>query len=498
MITIGRGKPVFVFINAATFTPSRVRCSESPHQHLGMRGLLQQAGYTVHIIDPNAEELDVDSTVREALSFGPTAIGLTILSSRGNYGLFGQQLLSSLPPNVPVVGGGPTFYSPIYQKALLEQNRPPDFVVVNEGEAGMRALIAADFNRHTLLQSREPGVTIAEEGQSLVLTNVQRDALDTLSFLRPASWKRYKTISLDAQRGCPGVCVFCETKSRLPFYKSPDMVVAELEYIRQALGKNDYSFRGPDFPSDPQQATAIVKAIVKANLPKSHFLFYARVDTLSAALALEPATWGEFIARHDVNVIIGYESANPARLLRLGKYKPRDKSAALEHLSKLSWVFSNFPLLKATIDWILIDYGSELVEILFDLLVMRGLLLNFIHQLKLNNTLVFNPLLINPGARTRQSADYFDNLDPAIKSFLTQVHLKYGRISSWHFSGDEDYTQYVCEALLGAIQTILNINSAQGGDNCELLRQVDLIAKNIPTAECYIAIGKGLKRSRVS
>ncbi len=180
------------------------------------------------------------------------------------------------------------------------------FVVVGEAEGVVAELVAA------LERGDEGGFFECSEKPDLARTPFPRYDL-----IRMAD---YVSLALQTSRGCPYQCDFCDVirlLGRVPRYKRPEQVVAELEGLYR-LG-----YRGSIFISDDnligsrRHAQDILRAIMDWNLPRGEPFGF--VTQASMDLGTDPEMIDLMTAANVGTVFIGIETPDEAALKRSGK-----------------------------------------------------------------------------------------------------------------------------------------------------------------------------------
>ncbi len=144
-----------------------------------------------------------------------------------------------------VVAGGP--YPTSLPEAVLEAGC--DFVVRGEGENTIPLLLEA-------MRHEKTGIIENDEKPDLTTSPIPRFDLLRLN--------DYATITIQTSRGCPFDCEFCDVVNlfgRIPRYKTPKQVIAELETLYR-LGARDSVFICDDnFIGSKKHARALLQEL---------------------------------------------------------------------------------------------------------------------------------------------------------------------------------------------------------------------------------------------
>lgn len=184
---------------------------------------------------------------------------------------------------IPIVVGG------VHPTVLPEQtlaNPLIDIIVMGEGERTLQELSLALLGKGYLADIK--GLAYTDGGELRI--NPPRDFLDinSLDYRLPyellgLDFKQLSNMSIHTSRGCPyrcGFCystIYCKRKYRA---KNADLVVAELEYVRNKFGIRNLGFGAEDeFFIDTKRVAAICEKIIEKNLDITWSSF-CRFDSL--------------------------------------------------------------------------------------------------------------------------------------------------------------------------------------------------------------------------
>lgn len=349
--------------------PGRIGLSQAsgePAQLFALARVLNQHNYETVVLDAYGEP--DPGQLRACLEkFAARAVGVTTydVSSSVNY-------LKKTNFAFDILGGVGTTQNP----SLFIDWFHPKIVVRGEGETPLGFLAQNDFSL-SLLPGSSDGlpIDITRIGETFVLRARQALSLADLPFDRPFPENMYDSYWIDAQRGCFGECRFCGGEKEQPVrYRSPQSVADEVAYLSarsQIIRINTF---GPDFTAQPRKATDIIRALVDQGMAEKLFSFTVRPDTLYRSLLNDPVAWKEFMIKNIVIFIIGFESAVPAKLVKLKKQLGPDNMAA--HLDRILLLADHCPCL-IQLSWVLFTPESTPAELLVDLTIMRTILAKF-------------------------------------------------------------------------------------------------------------------------
>ncbi len=194
---------------------------------------------------------DLKKTVEE---YKPDLIGINFVED--TYKL-GMSLLHSIEQyDIPVIAGG--VYVNFFTEDLLKQDCI-DMLCLGEGEEALVELCEAMANgkdytkiKNLLVKTKDGGVV-----RNLIRDLVNLDRLPPLDFdifeprrlCRPMQGKIFRMLHVEAQRGCPFDCTYCEAPAIRKFYKdsgyntyfrqkSPRVLVDEMRQLAEKYKPN--------------------------------------------------------------------------------------------------------------------------------------------------------------------------------------------------------------------------------------------------------------------
>lgn len=313
---------------------------------------LGKFGYDVAIDHPFLPSGDLKKNIREILERErPDAIGIGIrnldtamaVESFGDYEGPGIRTFYFLPeirrmvgiirkiqPDVPLIAGGGAFTispGPMLKELDIE------YGIVGEGEEPLRMFLEAWPETRKI--SLVPGLARRVNGECEVNPKPVPNRMNGGAITRDPTFNHaFETagIPVRVKRGCDRNCSFCvepAIEGRKFFYRDPDDVADELEFIAESHGNTglifftDTEFNIPDL----EYGKALLREIIRRGLP-DHFRFSSQFipapfDDSFAAL----------LAEANFSVILTCDSFSDAVLEKNNApYRERDISGALELL----------------------------------------------------------------------------------------------------------------------------------------------------------------------
>ncbi len=257
----------------------------------------------------------------------PDVVAMSIMTFNLLDALETSRVLKAEFPNLKICLGGP--HVNLYPRETL--NLPEvDFVVFGEGEKIFTRLMQA-------LEEQGPasprlgainGLGWKQDGTAVV-NPPETELLDLDELPHPARHlvdvTRYQHIikegrqffTLQATRGCPAACTFCDIRKTKFRERSPENVVAEIEQLIE-MGLDDLFFVDDTITINKKFVMRLSQLIVERGL-KFHFKISARVDTVTPELLAALKRAGCY------RIHYGIESATERHLNYLEKGQNRAK-----------------------------------------------------------------------------------------------------------------------------------------------------------------------------
>jgi radical SAM superfamily enzyme YgiQ (UPF0313 family) len=290
---------------------------------------LRNKGFSVAIIDANAENISPDETAEKIRNINPLLSAVIVYGSQPsastqNMTIAGR-ILESIKNNTDSkVAIGGLHPSALPKKTLEEES--VDFVIEGEGPYTLVPLLNA-LKHGESDYSSVPGLWYYENG--LVKSNPRAELIKNLDeFMPVAAWdllpmEKYRAHNwhcfddlehrmpygaVYTSLGCPYSCTFCCINA--PFgkpgirYRSPELVVKEIEVLVKDYGIKNIKIVDELFILNESHYMKIVDLLTERGYDLNIWA-YARVDTLKIENL-------EKIKKAGINwLALGIESANP-------------------------------------------------------------------------------------------------------------------------------------------------------------------------------------------
>jgi len=275
----------------------------------------RQAGYSVALLDAQAEDRSWEQTIRQCRTLSPSVIGLGGCSPMlGEFEIACRRLR---PCTGSIVVGGPIASADSVD--LLTYMGDVDAVVVGEAEHTIAPLLA--WLAHGGEGPPPPGIATRDHEPTTPdrvrdlddLPPPSRDLLPRGRYRYPIATRAAVTTAITS-RGCSHRCIFCDKRvsGSVPRLHSSARVVDDLADIVATERAGYVVFFDDEFTVDPQRVGDICEGILTRGLDL-HWKCEARAEPLDPALlALMRRAGCRAVA-------MGVESALPASLRWLRK-----------------------------------------------------------------------------------------------------------------------------------------------------------------------------------
>ena len=284
-------------------------------------------GNTPVFIDCPPEGINEQELTRRVRKIQPDMVAMSIMTFNLLDALHTAGVLKQEHPNIKICLGGP--HVNLYPKETLDQPNI-DYVVFGEGEKIFTQLITAlekDISEPQFLQAikglgwKKNGISIINPAQTELLD------LDELPF--PARHlvdvSKYQHIigegrqffTIQATRGCPAACTFCDIRQTKFRCRSPKSVVDEIEQLVN-MGVDDLFFVDDTITINKKNLIDTCNLIVERGI-NIHYKISARVDTINEEVLQALKKSGCY------RIHFGIESANPRHLKYLQKGQTPEK-----------------------------------------------------------------------------------------------------------------------------------------------------------------------------
>lgn len=260
---------------------ARAVSKRPPLGAMSIAAMLEKYGISVNIIDLKTSEDEKElhqQIIAEVRSNIPKYLGISCMSTELNeVKEIAREIKLSHPQVVVVVGGIHATFAP---EDFFQKDSSIDYVCIGDGEITFLELI------QTLEAGKDPcGVNglLIKRGDEVVKTN-PRDYGSDLDYILPPA---YHLVPMDyylqpnewlirgvplsgfyqfTSRGCPFSCTFCGARKTKVRYKSPKLVVDEIEYLKKTYGIDALYFYDDTFSIKKKHVLEICREIRKRRI----------------------------------------------------------------------------------------------------------------------------------------------------------------------------------------------------------------------------------------
>lgn len=311
-----------------------VKCSRSDYGHEGasapylsafyIAGILDQSGYDVGILDCPAEQLSGAKALSRIQEYNPEIIisVISLPSLDGDLG-FLNMVINKLP-SVKIIAIG-TVCKLLYDKILDQRNVVA--AVRDHNEMAILSVVTSILDGSDL--AAVPGIAYRD---SDLQTHVNEDTepledLDQLPMppYHKLPMDRYREsfwdddvgyMSIMQEKGCPYPCgSFCPYPfgfGKKPLYRSPELIVNEIQLLYDNYGIDAFFFRSQNFLMKKKHAFDICNELIRRKL-KIRWACEARLDSI------DPESVELMRAAGCEQIHFGLETGDPERFAAIGK-----------------------------------------------------------------------------------------------------------------------------------------------------------------------------------
>lgn len=285
---------------------------------------LSQFGISTVIIDGLNERFNAQRMIKKIAELKPDAVAITCLTAFYNEVVSLSRELKKNKITTIIGGPHPTFLP--YQTLVESQ---ADYVVCGEGEIPLLTLIKHDFHNQKI-QGVYSLEDLKDERQKIIKAKIVEN-LDDLPFpdweqMNPEDYPRaphgafikgFPVGVIITSRGCPYECAFCAAPKfcdRKIRFRTPENVVAEIEYLMKKYHVKEIHFEDDNFAFKSDHVKKICSLLIQKNV-KIHWACPngIRADHISPELLRLMKKSGCYYLAY------GIESANPEILKNIKK-----------------------------------------------------------------------------------------------------------------------------------------------------------------------------------
>lgn len=255
---------------------------------------LERHGVEVSVIDGAAEGLDQAKLESRIAEVDPHIIGVgCMMTETFPDAMEAVRTAKRAAPNAKIVMGG--HHASFVADKIIDAFADVNYVVVGEGEHTFLDLVRSINNNGRIDQIK--GITYRNNGRAVFtghrppvqnLDDVPfppRHLVEGVRYGKVSGFQisNKKSAAMISSRGCPFGCTFCSCTAfsgRRIRARSPENVVAEIEYLINNFGTEQIFVMDDNFTAIPKRVMEICRLIKERNID-IEWLCESRVDTAS-------------------------------------------------------------------------------------------------------------------------------------------------------------------------------------------------------------------------
>ncbi len=260
-----------------------------------LAAVLEKNGYTVDVIDCQAQEYTNKQLEDEFTKRQPNVIGVTSATLTYKPALEIVKMAKKTCPNCLTIMGGP--HVTVLDEQVLNEQPELDIVVRGEGEQTLLEIVDLASKSDLKTLHGVNGLTLRNNGQ--IFRTPDRAFIENLDELPHPAYAHFPLskymllgknyLPIITSRGCPFQCTFCLASrmcGRGFRTRSPEKVVDELEWLRDTHGADSFAFYDDTFTFDMKRAFEICEEMKtrKIDLPWD---CRTRVDRISKEILIK-------------------------------------------------------------------------------------------------------------------------------------------------------------------------------------------------------------------
>jgi anaerobic magnesium-protoporphyrin IX monomethyl ester cyclase len=243
---------------------------------------LREHGFETQILDAYNLGLTQELALKEVLTFSPTHLGITAMSSNIGFAAAFAELVKKNNPGIVVIIGG-THITALPEETM-ERFSCFDIGVLGEGEETILELLTLAIHKNSRIFDEVKGIIYRDENGGLKKTGSRpliKD-LDQLPYpawdllpgfphryrLTPTNFKRLPAASMVTSRGCPYRCSFCDRSVFGNHYRffSVDYIIGMITQLQGKYGIREICFYDDTFTVDRQRLVHFCEHLIRSKL----------------------------------------------------------------------------------------------------------------------------------------------------------------------------------------------------------------------------------------
>ncbi|MDI6791411.1 MAG: radical SAM protein [bacterium] len=233
---------------------------------------LEKEGFTVKILDMQAEPITPDELKSILQEWAPKFAGLTATTVEINRALEVAHFVKENFPQTGIIFGG--VHSTLRPEEILSHEFV-DLVVRGEGEITLTELMKGRSLEDILgLSFKENGKPVHNKAREFIenIDDIPYPAHHLLPIAKykpsTGNYKRLPAMSMMTSRGCPGKCTFCSTEAmgKRTRFRTPANIVGEMERLIKDYGIKEISFYDDTITAKRKNMQGMCELMLKRGL----------------------------------------------------------------------------------------------------------------------------------------------------------------------------------------------------------------------------------------
>tara|TARA_B100000315_G_scaffold33741_1_gene28452 strand:- start:11641 stop:13104 length:1464 start_codon:yes stop_codon:yes gene_type:complete len=246
---------------------------------LGLASVVRKAGHKVKIVEAASSNLSYRKSLSLILESQPDIVGFTAVTSSIYKAARLSQMIKENRPEIKVIIGGPHITAA--PEETMSKFPQFDIAAIGEGEDTLKEFAASLENNGRLkdipgILFRENNHYIKTEQRKLIknLDNLPFPAWDLIENFprgyKPAAFncKRLPAAYLISARGCPHLCIFCDTSVFSRQYRafSAEYIIEMIKVLKTDYGVREILFEDDTFVIFKKRLIQLCETLIKEKI----------------------------------------------------------------------------------------------------------------------------------------------------------------------------------------------------------------------------------------
>ena len=246
---------------------------------LGLASVVRKAGHRVKIVEAASSNLSYEESLRLILKFQPDIVGFTAVTSSIYKAARLSQMIKENRPEIKIIVGGP--HVTAVPEETMSKIPQFDIAAIGEGENTLKEFAASSENNGRLkdisgILFRENNHFIKTKARPLIknLDDLPFPAWDLIDNFprgyKPATFKckRLPATYIISARGCPHLCIFCDTSVFSRQYRafSAEYIIEMIKLLQLNFGIKEIIFEDDTFVIFKKRLIQLCETLIKEKI----------------------------------------------------------------------------------------------------------------------------------------------------------------------------------------------------------------------------------------